>query len=158
MLVNDNKDCLNVWFFNIFFKPETELVVAWLRWSLHPLLVCMVYRPRDFYESDSSLCGFDQAMQKHVLYNLLPLTKNNWAIHLQFWQIKHLPTACKSQDRCSFSPLCMYMRDVKASADAVPVLAAPICQYVDWFTVEIYKGSWETDYLNLGRYKARKWR
>ena len=21
----------------IFFKPETELVVAWLRWSLHPL-------------------------------------------------------------------------------------------------------------------------
>jgi hypothetical protein len=39
MLANDNKDCLNVWFFNIFFKPETELVVAWLRWSLHPLLV-----------------------------------------------------------------------------------------------------------------------
>jgi hypothetical protein len=44
MLANDNKDCLNVWFFNIFFKPETELVVAWLRWSLHPLLVYRVYR------------------------------------------------------------------------------------------------------------------
>ena len=43
-------------FLNIFFKPETELVVAWLRWSLHPLLVYMVYRPRDLYESDSSPC------------------------------------------------------------------------------------------------------
>ena len=57
MLANDNKDCLNVWFFYIFFKPETELVVAWLRWSLHPLLVYMVYRPRDLYKSDSSPCG-----------------------------------------------------------------------------------------------------
>jgi hypothetical protein len=53
MLANDNKDCLNVWFFNIFFKPETELVVVWLRWSLHPLLVYRVYRPHDLYESDS---------------------------------------------------------------------------------------------------------
>ena len=59
MLANDNKDCLNVRFFNIFFKPETELVVAWLRWSLHPLLVYMVHRPRDLYESDSSPCDYD---------------------------------------------------------------------------------------------------
>jgi hypothetical protein len=44
-------------FFIIFFKPETELVVAWLRWSLHPLLVYMVYRPRDLYKSDSSPCA-----------------------------------------------------------------------------------------------------
>jgi hypothetical protein len=44
-------------FFIIFFQPETELVVAWLRWSLHPLLVYMVYRPCDFYESDSSPCA-----------------------------------------------------------------------------------------------------
>jgi hypothetical protein len=44
--------------FYIFFKSETELVVAWLRWSLHPLLVYMVhvYRPCDLYESDSSPC------------------------------------------------------------------------------------------------------
>ena len=55
MVANDNKDCLNVGFFNIFFKPETELVVALLRWSLHPLLVYMVYR--NLYESDSSSCG-----------------------------------------------------------------------------------------------------
>jgi hypothetical protein len=41
-------------FFNIFFKPETELVVVLLRWSLHPLLVYMVYR--NLYESDSSPC------------------------------------------------------------------------------------------------------
>jgi hypothetical protein len=44
MLANDNKDCLNVRFFNIFFKPETELVVAWLCWSLHPLLVVYIGR------------------------------------------------------------------------------------------------------------------
>ena len=43
-------------FLNIFFKPETELVVAWLRWSLHPLLL---YRPHDLYESDSSPCALD---------------------------------------------------------------------------------------------------
>jgi hypothetical protein len=41
-------------FFNILFKPETELVVVLLRWSLHPLLVYMVYR--NLYESDSSPC------------------------------------------------------------------------------------------------------
>jgi len=43
----------------MFFKPETELVVAWLRWSLHPLLVYRVYRPRDLYETDSSPCDFE---------------------------------------------------------------------------------------------------
>ena len=55
--------CLNVWFFNIFFKPETEVVVAWICWSLHPLLVYMVYRPRDLYESDSSPCEHYLACQ-----------------------------------------------------------------------------------------------
>ena len=35
----------------ILFKPETELVVAWLRWSMDPLLVYMVFMPCDLYES-----------------------------------------------------------------------------------------------------------
>jgi hypothetical protein len=30
-------------FHHIFFKPETELIVAWLSWSLHPLLVYIWY-------------------------------------------------------------------------------------------------------------------
>jgi len=41
-------------------KLEIELVVAWLRCSLHPLLVYSligVYRPRDLCESDSIPCG-----------------------------------------------------------------------------------------------------
>ena len=55
MLANDNKDCLNVWFFNIFLKPETELAVACLRWSLHPLLIYMtsmkaIQAPVEYYE------------------------------------------------------------------------------------------------------------
>jgi hypothetical protein len=33
--------CLNVWFFNIFFKPETEVVVAWIFLSLHPRCVTL---------------------------------------------------------------------------------------------------------------------
>jgi hypothetical protein len=59
MLANDNKDCLNVRFFNIFFKPETELVVA-LAMLVVASLVSSIYRPRDIYESDSSPCGHDQ--------------------------------------------------------------------------------------------------
>jgi hypothetical protein len=74
--------CLNVWFFNIFFKPETEVVVAWICWSLHPLLVYMVYRPRDLYESDSSPCEHYLACQDKDrtwfgLTNLKP--------HLYYW-------------------------------------------------------------------------
>ena len=73
MLANDNKDCLNVWFFNIIFKSETELIVAWLRWSFHPLLAYMVYRPRDLYESDSSPCVY--------FYILFNSNKKNFTRH-----------------------------------------------------------------------------
>jgi hypothetical protein len=53
-----------------FFKPETELVVAWLRWSLHPLLV---YRPRDLYESDFVLIrvGYLSSSEAYT---------NNWGL------------------------------------------------------------------------------
>jgi len=92
MLANDNKDCLNVWFFYIFFKPETELVVVWLRWSLHPLLVYMVYRPRDLYESDSSPCvileGLCFLFNSHFKPKLKIYDLNHWhcIILQQAWQ------------------------------------------------------------------------
>ena len=56
-------------FLIFFFKTETELVVAWLRWSLHPLLVYMVYRPHDLYESDSSPCGANDGYNKFTQFD-----------------------------------------------------------------------------------------
>jgi hypothetical protein len=101
----NNKDCLNVWFFNIFFKPETELVVAWLRWSLHPLLVYMVYRPRDLYESDSSPCGqcLDKLIENNPSVSIFFLRKNWTAVQKKPHFINNKQTPEFQENIASFS-------------------------------------------------------